>query len=53
MSKRWYVVHAYSSFEKHAQTAAERAGRLSGAPEIPAPVSLEKIRASLAFSMLL
>ncbi|WP_192035910.1 type III pantothenate kinase [Halomonas sp. YLGW01] len=35
------------------QTAAERAGRLSGAPEVPAPVALEKIRASLAFSMLL
>ncbi|RAR58120.1 type III pantothenate kinase [Onishia taeanensis] len=35
------------------QTAAERAGRLSGAPEVPAPVTLEKIRASLAFSMLL
>jgi len=35
------------------QTAAERAGRLSGAPEVPPPVTLEKIRASLAFSMLL
>ena len=35
------------------QTAAERAGRLSGSPEVPAPVPLEKIRASLAFSMLL
>lgn len=34
-------------------TAAERAGRMSGAPGVPAPVSLEKIRAGLAFSMLL
>lgn len=34
-------------------TAAERAGRLSGAPHVPAPVALEKIRAGLAFSMLL
>ncbi|WP_136255948.1 type III pantothenate kinase [Onishia niordana] len=35
------------------RTAAERAGRLSGSPEVPSPVALEKIRASLAFSMLL
>lgn len=34
-------------------TAAERAGRLSGAPRVPPPVALEKIRAALAFSMLL
>nr|WP_163501196.1 type III pantothenate kinase [Halomonas socia] len=34
-------------------TSAERAGRLSGAPWVPAPVALEKIRAGLAFSMLL
>jgi len=34
-------------------TAAERAGRMSGAPRVPSPVSLEKIRAGLAFSMLL
>lgn len=34
-------------------TAAERAGRMSGAPRVPVPVSLEKIRAGLAFSMLL
>ncbi len=34
-------------------TAAERAGRMSGAPRVPPPVSLEKIRAGLAFSMLL
>lgn len=34
-------------------TAAERAGRLSGAPYVPTPVALEKIRAGLAFSMLL
>lgn len=34
-------------------TAAERAGRLSGAPRVPAPAALEKIRAGLAFSMLL
>ncbi|GHE22699.1 type III pantothenate kinase [Halomonas urumqiensis] len=34
-------------------TAAERAGRMSGAPYVPVPVSLEKIRAGLAFSMLL
>lgn len=34
-------------------TAAERAGRMSGAPRVPAPVALEKIRAGLAFSMLL
>lgn len=34
-------------------TSAERAGRLSGAPEVPAPVALEKIRAALAFSALL
>jgi type III pantothenate kinase len=34
-------------------TSAERAGRMSGAPRVPAPVSLEKIRAGLAFSMLL
>nr|WP_297460355.1 type III pantothenate kinase [uncultured Halomonas sp.] len=34
-------------------TAAERAGRMSGAPRVPAPAALEKIRAALAFSMLL
>ncbi|GKW49450.1 type III pantothenate kinase [Halomonas sp. NCCP-2165] len=34
-------------------TAAERAGRLSGAPKVPAPAALEKIRAGLAFSTLL
>lgn len=34
-------------------TAAERAGRMSGAPQVPAPVALEKIRAALAFSALL
>ena len=34
-------------------TAAERAGRMSGAPRVPAPAGLEKIRAGLAFSMLL
>ncbi|MBE0490510.1 MAG: type III pantothenate kinase [Halomonas sp.] len=34
-------------------TAAERAGRMSGAPRVPPPVALEKIRAGLAFSMLL
>ncbi|MFC3284261.1 type III pantothenate kinase [Litchfieldella rifensis] len=34
-------------------TAAERAGKLSGAPRVPSPVALEKIRAGLAFSMLL
>ncbi len=34
-------------------TAAERAGRMSGAPRVPSPVALEKIRAGLAFSMLL
>ncbi|MGM0984958.1 MAG: type III pantothenate kinase [Pseudomonadota bacterium] len=34
-------------------TAAERSGRMSGAPRVPAPVALEKIRAALAFSMLL
>lgn len=34
-------------------TAAERAGKMSGAPHVPAPVLLEKIRAGLAFSMLL
>ena len=34
-------------------TAAERAGRMSGAPRVPSPVALEKIRAALAFSMLL
>lgn len=34
-------------------TSAERAGRLSGAPEVPVPVALEKIRAALAFSALL
>lgn len=34
-------------------TAAERAGRLSGAPRVPAPAALEKIRAGLAFSTLL
>lgn len=34
-------------------TAAERAGRMAGAPRVPPPVGLEKIRAGLAFSMLL
>ena len=34
-------------------TAAERAGRMAGAPRVPPPVALEKIRAALAFSMLL
>lgn len=34
-------------------TAAERAGRMAGAPVPPRPVALEKIRACLAFSMLL
>ncbi len=34
-------------------TAAERAGKMAGAPVPPAPVALEKIRADLAFSMLL
>ncbi|MBF7054209.1 type III pantothenate kinase [Halomonas sp. KAO] len=34
-------------------TAAERAGRMAGAPCVPSPVALEKIRAGLAFSMLL
>lgn len=34
-------------------TPAERAGRLSGAPRVPSPAALEKIRAGLAFSMLL
>ncbi|GAB2777819.1 pantothenate kinase [Halomonas shantousis] len=34
-------------------TGAERAGRLSGAPVVPTPAPLEKIRAGLAFSMLL
>ena len=34
-------------------TFAERAGKMSGAPRVPEPVSLEKIRAGLAFSMLL
>nr|WP_298250532.1 type III pantothenate kinase [uncultured Halomonas sp.] len=34
-------------------TAAERAGRMAGAPHVPVPVALEKIRAGLAFSMLL
>lgn len=34
-------------------TAAERAGRMAGAPQVPAPVALEKIRAGLAFSTLL
>lgn len=34
-------------------TAAERAGRMSGAPSVPAPAGLEKIRAGLAFSLLL
>ncbi|MCI0511030.1 pantothenate kinase [Chromohalobacter marismortui] len=34
-------------------TASERAGRLAGAPLPPAVPQLEKIRASLAFSMLL
>jgi len=34
-------------------TAAERAGRMSGAPRVPQAASLEKIRASLAISMLL
>ncbi|WP_104205234.1 type III pantothenate kinase [Billgrantia saliphila] len=33
-------------------TAAERAGRMSGAPRVPQPAGLEKIRAGLAFSML-
>ncbi|WP_027962337.1 type III pantothenate kinase [Halomonas halodenitrificans] len=32
-------------------TAAERAGRMAGAPRVPVPVALEKIRAGLAFSM--
>ena len=34
-------------------TFAERAGKMSGAPRVPEPVALEKIRAGLAFSMLL
>ena len=34
-------------------TAAERAGRMSGAPSVPVPAGLEKIRAGLAFSQLL
>ncbi|MGC3874233.1 type III pantothenate kinase [Halomonas sp. GXIMD04776] len=34
-------------------TAAERAGRMSGAPRVPEAVELEKIRLGLAFSMLL
>nr|WP_298416031.1 type III pantothenate kinase [uncultured Halomonas sp.] len=34
-------------------TAAERAGRLSGAPRVPDAVELEKIRLGLAFSTLL
>ncbi|WNK20514.1 type III pantothenate kinase [Halomonas piscis] len=34
-------------------TLAERAGRMSGAPDVPASPALEKIRAGLAFSMLL
>ncbi|WP_136248633.1 type III pantothenate kinase [Halomonas borealis] len=34
-------------------TAAERAGRMSGAPVVPGRVPLEKIRAGLAFSMML
>ncbi|MHB0777263.1 type III pantothenate kinase [Halomonas sp. WWR20] len=34
-------------------TGAERAGRLSGAPGVPVPAPLEKIRTGLAFSMLL
>lgn len=33
-------------------TAAERAGRMTGAPSVPAPAGLEKIRAGLAFSLL-
>lgn len=34
-------------------TSAERAGRMSGAPRVPGPVSLEKIRAGLALSQML
>jgi type III pantothenate kinase len=34
-------------------TAAERAGHMAGAPRVPPPVMLEKIRAGLAFSTLL
>lgn len=34
-------------------TASERSGRMSGAPDVPPPPPLEKIRAGLAFSMLL
>ncbi|OHV11551.1 type III pantothenate kinase [Kushneria phosphatilytica] len=34
-------------------TPAERAGRLSGAPLLPEPASLERIRAGLAFNSLL
>ncbi|TFH87137.1 type III pantothenate kinase [Billgrantia azerbaijanica] len=34
-------------------TAAERAGRMAGAPRVPPPAGLEKIRAGLAFSLLL
>ena len=34
-------------------TAVERAGKMAGAPVPPSPVALEKIRAGLAFSMLL
>ncbi|GHC37513.1 type III pantothenate kinase [Aidingimonas halophila] len=32
-------------------TPAERAGRMAGAPRVPPPVTLEKIRAGLAFSV--
>lgn len=34
-------------------TMAERAGKMAGAPSVPATLALEKIRAGLAFSMLL
>lgn len=34
-------------------TPAERAGRMSGAPRVPGPVPLEKIRAGLALSQML
>lgn len=34
-------------------TSAERAGRMSGAPRVPGPVLLEKIRAGLALSQML
>lgn len=33
-------------------TVAERAGRMSGAPEVPEPIALEKIRARVALSSL-